>query len=68
MEGFLTVKEVAQKWNVSERNVQSLCASGKVEGATKMSRVWIIPENSEIPRDGRVKSGKYKNVRKKSTT
>ena len=35
MNGFLTVREVADKWNMSVRNIQNLCAAGKLEGAVK---------------------------------
>ena len=65
MQGYITVKEAAQKWEVSVRTVQALCAEGKIDGASKMSNVWVIPENAEMPKDGRVKSGEYKNWHKK---
>ena len=64
MEGFITVKEASEKWKVSLRTVQALCAEGKIEGASKMANVWIIPEDAEYPGDGRIKSGKYINWRK----
>ena len=64
MEGFVTAKEAAEKWNVSLRTVQALCAEGRIEGATKMARVWIILADAEYPRDGRIKNGNYKNWRK----
>lgn len=35
MNGFLTVREVADKWNISVRNIQNLCAAGKIEGTVK---------------------------------
>lgn len=64
MEGFVTAKEAAEKWGVSLRSVQALCAEGRIEGATKMARVWIIPADAEYPRDGRIINGNYKNWRK----
>ena len=64
MEGYVTAKEAAEKWGVSLRSVQALCAEGRIEGATKMARVWVIPVNSEYPRDSRIKSGNYINWRK----
>ena len=66
MNGFLTVKEVADKWNMSLRNIQNLCAAGKVSGAVKFGSVWAIPENAERPQDKRVTSGSYRNWRKKN--
>ena len=64
MKGFITAKEAAEKWGVSLRSVQALCAEGKIEGATKMARVWIIPDTVEYPRDSRIKNGNYINWRK----
>ena len=66
MNGFLTVKEVADKWDMTVRNVQNLCAAGKIEGVAKFGNAWAIPEDAEKPQDMRVISGAYKNWRKKS--
>ena len=30
---YLTVREAAQKWNVSQRLVQRYCAQGRIDGA-----------------------------------
>lgn len=35
MEGYITSKEAALRWNVSVRSVQALCAEGKIEGGYK---------------------------------
>ena len=42
-----------------------MCAEGKIQGAVKFGRDWTIPVNAEKPRDARVKSGEYRNWRKK---
>lgn len=68
MNGFITAKDAAEKWNMSVRNIQNLCAAGKLDGAVKFCNVWAIPENAEKPQDGRITSGSYKNWRKKSNT
>lgn len=49
MGGYITVQEAAQKWNVTDRQVQIWCKEGKISGATMLSRIWIIPENAERP-------------------
>lgn len=49
MNGYMTAQEAAKKWGVTPRQVQILCKANKVIGATRMSRVWIIPENAEKP-------------------
>ena len=35
MKGYLTIKQVVEKWNISPRRVQVLCSSGRIEGAVK---------------------------------
>lgn len=50
---YLTIKETAVRWGVSERTVNKLCADGRVEGALKFGSVWSIPEDAEKPIDPR---------------
>lgn len=49
MNGYITVQEVAEKWGVTPRQVQILCKEGRITGATRMSRIWIIPEGADKP-------------------
>jgi hypothetical protein len=49
MKGYITAKNAAEKWGITERQVQSLCKSNRIEGATRISRIWIIPENVPKP-------------------
>ncbi len=51
-------KEIAEKWNLTPRQVQSMCKAGKIIGAQKQGRDWIIPENATKPIDKRTKNGK----------
>ena len=44
-----------------------MCSEGRIPGIVKFGRAWAIPSNAELPKDGRVTSGKYKNWRKKET-
>ena len=53
---FMTVKEAAEKWSISDRRVRILCAEGKIPGAYQQGRAWKIPANAEKPADGRYKS------------
>ena len=55
---YFKISEVAKKWGLSERGVQALCAQGKIEGATRFGRSWMIPKNAKKPLDGRTKLGK----------
>lgn len=56
---FITVKEAAEKWNLSERRLQAMCNEGIIPGVMKFGHAWAIPKNAEKPVDKRIKSGKY---------
>ena len=60
MADTMFVKEAAELWNISERRVSTLCKEGKIQGAEKQGKSWLIPADVEKPADGRVKSGLYK--------
>lgn len=64
MMDFLTIKEVAEKWNVTPRRIQKMCAEGRIPGAKKFGRDWAIPADTEKPIDARVTTGQYRNWRK----
>lgn len=66
IEGYLTIKEIAEKWGVTRRRVQTLCSEGRIPGATRFGNEWAIPADTVRPTDGRVTTGEYKNWRKKS--
>lgn len=61
MNGYITVQEAAKKWGVTPRQVQILCKENRVAGATRMSRIWIIPENAEKPTNDKRGQGRGKN-------
>lgn len=62
---YLSINEIAEKWNVHPRTVQIMCHEGRIDGTVKFGKSWAIPMDAEKPKDNRVKSGKYKNWRKK---
>ena len=66
MNGYLTIKEVAEKWGVTVRRVQKMCRDGRIECAIKFGRDWAVTEDAELPIDKRVVTGQYKDYRKKS--
>ena len=53
---FMTVKQAAEKWGISDRRVRILCAGGKIPGAYQEGRGWKIPKDATKPADGRYKS------------
>ena len=44
---YVSVAEMAEKWNISERSVRNYCAHNRVEGAFITGKTWNIPENAE---------------------
>ncbi|MPM47623.1 hypothetical protein SDC9_94334 [bioreactor metagenome] len=57
---YISIKEAATKWTISERRVQKLCEDGRIPGVIRFSRVWAIPKSAEKPADGRMKSERKK--------
>lgn len=51
----MTTKEAAQKWGVTPRQVQLLCAKGRIPGVIRFGNAWVIPDDAEKPKDGRSK-------------
>lgn len=49
MNGYITAQEAAKRWGVTPRQVQILCKENRIAGATRMSRIWVIPEGAEKP-------------------
>lgn len=59
MNGFVKPDEMAKRWNITARQVQILCKSGKIEGAAKFGTTWAIPEDAWKPtRTGELKPGR----------
>lgn len=46
---YISVREMAKKWNMSERSVRNYCTQGRVQGAILKGKTWNIPENAEKP-------------------
>ena len=60
MTSSMTVAEAAKRWGISERRIAVLCKEGRITGAYKDGKRWIIPADAERPADGRIKSGSYR--------
>ena len=59
MEGYMTLKEAAEKWGIGDRRINTLCLEGRIEGASKIGNLWVIPVDTPKPDDNRIESGKY---------
>ena len=44
---YMTIKEAAEKWNISVRRVQTICNEGMVPGVMKFGHAWAIPKDAE---------------------
>ncbi|MDO4486953.1 MAG: helix-turn-helix domain-containing protein [Bacillota bacterium] len=50
---LMTTKEVAEIWGISARRVALLCSQGRITGAVKKGKTWLIPSDVEKPEDPR---------------
>jgi len=57
---YVTPKDKAAEWGITQRRVEILCDNGRVSGAYRLGRVWAIPKDAEKPMDGRTKTAKKK--------
>ncbi len=52
---YMTPKEAAKKWGISQRRVHTLCKEGRIN-AVRHGWAWVIPEDEDKPIDARVKT------------
>ena len=52
---FMTIKEVSEKWDISERRIRQIIQDGRILGAKKIGAAWYIPNDAGKPIDKRVK-------------
>ncbi len=55
MEKFMTTREASEKWNITERRINVLCKEGRIPGAYKDNKRWLIPNETGKPVDKRLK-------------
>lgn len=58
---YISVKEAAEKFKLSERRVQKLCETNRIDGCNMVSGVWLIPSNAQKPIDERLSDIPYPN-------
>ncbi len=59
---YIKADEAAAQWGISTRRLQTLCAEGKISGATRFGRAWMIPKGAQKPADGRKKAVEIQNA------
>lgn len=50
---FMSARDAADKWGISQRRVAVLCSENRIDGATMVGNMWIIPSDAEKPTDAR---------------
>jgi hypothetical protein len=61
---YISIKEAAEKWGISERRIQQLCENSRIPGVVRFVRVWAIPRNAEKPLDARTRAGRKSKAQK----
>jgi len=46
---YLSVKQFAEKYGLSERSVRNYCAIGRIDGAFLTGKTWSIPADAVLP-------------------
>ena len=59
MKDIITINEASQLWGIAPTRIAKLCREGRIEGARKEKKAWLIPADAQRPVDGRIKSGAY---------
>ena len=51
---YLSVKEAAEMWNISERMVRKYCEQDRIEGLIQAGNIWVIPASAKRPTEIKV--------------
>ena len=62
---YLNAKQFSENWGISVRRIIKLCKDGRIDGAFKNGRQWLIPENTLKPSDKRANVSKYLETKKR---
>ena len=58
---YMSAREAAEKWKISQRRVSILCAENRIPDVAMLGNMWIIPRNAEKPIDARKKENRLRN-------
>ena len=64
---YIGVKELAEKWGITTRRINQLCAENYFPGAYKKGKLWMVPSDVEKPEVLREKKAKAGRSRAKTT-
>ena len=60
---YMDVHEASVKWNLTERRITALLRDGRIPGAIKEGRAWLIPEDTQKPEDKRFAKASKQRIR-----
>lgn len=52
---YIDIRKAAVNWDLPERRISALCRAGRIIGAKKVGKLWLIPDSAPKPLDGRTK-------------
>lgn len=52
---YIISAEMSEKWGITSRRISVLCAEGRIEGAIKKGKTWLMPSDTKKPADSRFK-------------
>ncbi len=50
---YISAREAAEKWGISQRRVANLCAKKRIDKAEMLGNMWVIPMDASKPTDAR---------------
>ena len=65
---YMTTKEAADIWGISDRRVLQYCNAGRIGGAVKMGNTWLIPQKCQKACRRKIKKRKNKENSPKENT
>lgn len=67
IDNLIPIADYAARLGITANAIRRRCIRGTLPGAVKLGRDWFIPADAPYT-DNRVKSGEYKNWRRKQPT
>ena len=61
---YISAREAADKWGISQRRVAILCSESRIDNATMVGNMWLIPATAEKPVDARTTRYSQKDSKK----
>ncbi len=51
---YISAREAAEKWGISQRRVANLCSEKRIDKAEMLGNMWVIPTSAPKPTDARL--------------